>query len=215
VLSAHANPAFRAARYTLERVARRTLRRLRGEQDVERLVAEGLELGREAFIARGAYIDPGHPWLITIGEQSGLSPGTIVMVHDASMKRHMGFTRIARVVIGKRVFVGAGAIILPGSRIGDDSIVGAGAVVRGNVPPGSLVMGNPAKVVQDVASAAEWHRQAAAEGPVWPHEGWMVGRGITNERKRAQREALANGISGYLKATAPAAPIRPGEEQSE
>jgi hypothetical protein len=88
-------------------------------------------------------------------------------------------------------------------------------VVRGNVPPGSLVMGNPAKVVQDVASAAEWHRQAAAEGPVWPHEGWMVGRGITNERKRAQREALANGISGYLKATAPAAPIRPGEEQSE
>ena len=43
----------------------------------------------------------------------------------------------------------------------------------------------------------------------------MVGRGITDERKRAQREALANGISGYLKATAPAAPIRPGEAKSE
>jgi maltose O-acetyltransferase len=197
----------RPLRATLERAARRLLQRLRGEQNVDRLVAEGLELGRRTFIARTAYLDPGHPWLISIGEESGLSPGTIVLVHDASMQRQMGFTRIARVVIGKRVFVGAGAIILPGSRIGDDSIVGAGAVVRGEVPPGSLVVGNPAKVVSDVESVAHWHRQAAAQAPVWLHEGWTIGGGITDARKRAQRDALAGGISGYLDARQP--PVRP------
>lgn len=191
-------PTPRQLREIVERVSRRALQRLRGEQNVDRLVAAGLELGRGTFIARGVYLDPNHPWLITIGEDAGLSPGTIVMVHDASMKHHVGCTRIARVVIGNRVFVGAGAIILPGSKIGDDSIVGAGAVVRGEVPRGSLVVGNPAKVVQDVASVADWHRKVAEGAPVWPHEGWTIGRGITEERKRAQRDALAGGISGYL-----------------
>jgi maltose O-acetyltransferase len=183
---------------TLKRLIRRALGRLRGEVTVERLVAQGLELGRETFIARGVYLDPGHPWLISIGSQSGLSPGVVVMVHDASMRRHMGYTRIAPVAIGDRVFVGAGAIILPGSRIGDGSIVGAGSVVRGDIPPGSMVVGNPAKVVSDVASVAEWHRQAATQSPVWPHDGWMAGRGITEARKRVQRDALAGGMSGYL-----------------
>jgi maltose O-acetyltransferase len=191
------------ARAWLEQLARRALQRVRGEQNVDRLVAAGLELGREIFIARDVYLDPGHPWLIKIDDEAGLSPGVIVMAHDASMKRHMGHTRIGRVVIGKRVFVGTGAIILPGTWIGDDSIVGAGSVVRGGVPPGSMVVGNPAKVVSDVKSVAEWHLHAAEKGPTWPHEGWTVGRGITDERKLAQREALADGISGYLAATPP------------
>lgn len=174
------------------------LQRLRGELNVDRLVAAGLELGDGTFIARGVYLDPGHPWLIEVGDDSGLSPGVIVMTHDASMRRHTGHTRIARVVIGNRVFVGAGAILLPGSRIGDDSIIGAGAVVRGDVPPGSLVVGNPAKVVSDVESVAEWHRKATTGAPKWPHEGWTVGRGVTDAHKREQRDALVNGISGYL-----------------
>jgi maltose O-acetyltransferase len=182
----------------LERLIRRALARLRGELGIDRLVAEGLELGRRTFIARGVYLDPGHPWLISIGDESGLSPGVIVIAHDASMRRHVGLTRIAPVVIGNRVFIGAGAIVLPGSRIGDDSIVGAGAVVRGDVPPGSLVVGNPAKVVADVESVVEWHRQAAAEAPTWPVVGWTIGRGITAARKRAQRRALEGGVSGYL-----------------
>ena len=44
---------------TLERMIRRVLQRLRGEQNIDRLVAAGLELGSGTFIARGAYLDPG------------------------------------------------------------------------------------------------------------------------------------------------------------
>jgi maltose O-acetyltransferase len=179
-------------------MARAALARVRGDVSVPRLVAAGLELGPQTFIARTAYLDPGYPWLISIGERSGLSPGVVVLAHDASMQSRTGLTRIARVAIGKRVFVGAGAIILPGTRIGDDAIVGAGAVVRGDVPAGTMVMGNPAKVVMDVDSVAQWHRESAATAPTWPHHGWTLPLGINEERKRVQREALAGGISGYL-----------------
>jgi len=215
VPSGQATLGWQTARAAAGRATRRALQRLRGEQNIARLVAEGLQLGRETFIARGVYLDPGFPWLITIDDQAGLSPGVIVLVHDASMHRHMGYTRLGAVVIGKRVFVGAGAIILPGTRIGDDSIIGAGAVVRGFVPPGSLMVGNPAKPVSDVETAADWHREALSDAPVWPHEGWIVGRGITDARKREQRDALAGGVSGYLKATPPSADDGASEEQRE
>jgi acetyltransferase-like isoleucine patch superfamily enzyme len=51
------------------------------------------------------------------------------------------------VFIGPNVWVGANAMILKGVRIGADSIVGAGAVVSSNVPPGVVVFGNPARVI--------------------------------------------------------------------
>jgi maltose O-acetyltransferase len=191
-------PGWQIAQRRIGRIQLRVIQRLRGQLNVDRLVARGLQIGDGTFVASDAYLDPGHPWLISIGQDSGLSPRAIVMVHDASMRRHIDHTLIAPVVIGDRVFVGAGAIILPGTRIGDDSVIAAGAVVRGDIPPWSMVVGNPGKVVSDVRSVADWHRQAAAHGPVWPHEGWTVGRGITEARKRAQREALADGSTGYL-----------------
>ena len=52
------------------------------------------------------------------------------------------------VVIGDGCFIGIGAVILPGSVIGDGAVVGAGAVVSGEVPPRTVVVGNPARVVR-------------------------------------------------------------------
>lgn len=189
---------WQIASQRIARIRLRVVQRLRGELNVDRLVGMGLRIGHGTFVARDAYIDPGHSWLISIGHDSGLSPRVIVLVYDASMKRHTDHTLIAPVAIGDRVFVGAGAIILLGTRIGDDSVIAAGAVVRGDIPPWSMVVGNSAKVVSDVRSVADWHRHAVAQAPVWSHEGWTVGHGITEERKGAQREALAEGATGYL-----------------
>ena len=50
--------------------------------------------------------------------------------------------------IGNNVWIGINAIILKGTKIGDHSIVGAGSVVKGEFPPYSLIIGNPAHLVK-------------------------------------------------------------------
>jgi len=50
--------------------------------------------------------------------------------------------------------VGAGAVIIPGKRVGRGSVIGAGAVVTSDIPPGSVAVGVPAKVIKSVAAAA-------------------------------------------------------------
>src|SRR5690606_41455691 len=52
------------------------------------------------------------------------------------------------IVIEDNVWLGGGAIVLPGVTIGRDAVVGAGAVVTRDVPPGAVVVGNPARVVR-------------------------------------------------------------------
>lgn len=180
------------------RLKRRLANRLRGNRSLERHLREGLQLGERAFVAEEAFLDPGHTWLITIGADSFISPYVLILAHDSGLNYQGGLHRIGRVDIGSRVYVGPGAVILPGSQIGDDSIVEAGAVVRGAIPPESYVAGNPASVVSDTASILEDCRRAVATGPSWPREGWSSDSGITEQRKRAQREALSSSPDGFL-----------------
>jgi len=173
-----------------------------------RLVAQGLELGVGTHISRPLYIDQLHPWLIRIDDYVTLGPYVAIITHDTSLVQHTGRTRLGRVVLGKRVYVGVGAILLPGTTIGVDSVIAAGAVVHGQVPPGSLAMGNPAKI-SPVKAVAAWQRASAKRAPHWPHAGWTIFSGITEARKREQRDALANGVSGYVPAgAAPDSPYR-------
>jgi len=53
-----------------------------------------------------------------------------------------------RVVIGKKVWLGDGVVVTPGTSIGDGAVIGANSVVRGNIPPFSLAAGIPAKVLK-------------------------------------------------------------------
>ncbi|ABV95855.1 transferase hexapeptide repeat containing protein (plasmid) [Dinoroseobacter shibae DFL 12 = DSM 16493] len=53
----------------------------------------------------------------------------------------------ADVVIGRDVWLGARAMVMPGARIGDGAIIGAGALVRGEIPAGAIAVGVPARVV--------------------------------------------------------------------
>ncbi len=61
----------------------------------------------------------------------------------------------ADVLIGNDVWIGARAIILPGTRIGDGAVIGAGAVVSGTVPAGAVAVGVPARVVAHRGGTAE------------------------------------------------------------
>ncbi len=154
-----------------------------------------MRLGVKPHIASPVYIDGLYPWLITIGDYVTLGPYASVITHDSSLHHHTGTTRLGRVDIGDRVYVGVGAILLPGTVIGEDSVVGAGAVVHGEVPPGSLVSGNPGQV-SPIKAVAAWYRASAARSPNWS------GRDValTEAEKHEQREALAGGAAAYVPA---------------
>ena len=59
--------------------------------------------------------------------------------------------------IGSRVWIGGGAIVLPGVEIGDDTVVGAGSVVTKSLPAGVLAAGNPCRVIRKVDQAKVAH----------------------------------------------------------
>lgn len=65
-------------------------------------------------------------------------------------------TRTAPVVVGSRSFIGGHAIILKGSSIGAEAIIGAGALVAGTVPAGEVWAGNPARFVKKIQPAAQY-----------------------------------------------------------
>jgi acetyltransferase-like isoleucine patch superfamily enzyme len=158
----------------LGRPTRRIIDRLRGEHTLEQLVAEGLQLGERVSVARRAYLDPGRPWLIELGDDCVISDFAIILAHEPG-PRKLAAGRLGSVVVGRRVFVAPGAILLPGSRIGDDSIIDVRAVVSGEIPPGSFVSGNPGCVVGDVEAMADQCRRAAAGGPPEGSGGYIRG----------------------------------------
>jgi maltose O-acetyltransferase len=139
--------------------------RMRGFPSPDRLRARGLQLGRDVYLGHQTVIDSGFLRLISIGDETTLSAGVRVLAHDASMKRRLGWTRAAPVAIGRRVYIGAGAIVLPGVTIGDDAVVGAGSVVTRDVPPGAVVAGNPARPISSTAEHLERHRERMATHP--------------------------------------------------
>jgi acetyltransferase-like isoleucine patch superfamily enzyme len=65
--------------------------------------------------------------------------------------------------IGSNCFLGGRSLILPGVEIGDGSIVGAGSVVTKTVPPGSLVGGNPARILREGIEVGPFGRFLSAD----------------------------------------------------
>ena len=72
-----------------------------------------------------------------------------------SRLRSTGAESARPISIGSRVWIGGGAIVLPGVRIGDDTTIGAGSVVTRDVPAGVLAAGNPARVIRKLDVSAQ------------------------------------------------------------
>lgn len=86
---------------------------------------------------------------VTIGAGTQIGPLVQILTADhprdpEARRAELEFGRPIR--IGSNVWIGGGAIILPGVTVGDDAIIGAGSVVTRDVPPGATVMGNPARI---------------------------------------------------------------------
>jgi maltose O-acetyltransferase len=86
---------------------------------------------------------------VTIGDGTKIGPGVQIVTADHPRdpaERAAGLEFGRPVAIGCNVWIGAGAIILPGVAIGDDALIGAGSVVTRDIPAGAIAYGNPARV---------------------------------------------------------------------
>lgn len=101
-----------------------------------------MDISPNARISFGTKLDKTFAKGIHIDDESYVASGAIIFSHDFSrnLKTHT--------YIGKKCFIGANAIIMPGVTIGDEVIVGSGAIVTKNVPSNSIVVGNPAKIIK-------------------------------------------------------------------
>lgn len=105
-----------------------------------------IRLGRGSFLNFGCVILDVVAVEIGDGCQIGTSVQILTADHprDPDLRRQ-GLESGKPVRVGRNVWIGSGAIILPGVTIGDDAIVGAGSVVTRDVAPGATVAGNPAR----------------------------------------------------------------------
>lgn len=110
------------------------------------------DYGYNISLGRGAFLNFGCIVLdlveVSIGELTQIGPGVQILAADhprdpRQRRQRLEFGRPVR--IGANVWIGGGALVLPGVTVGDDAIIGAGAVVTRDVPAGATVAGNPAK----------------------------------------------------------------------
>lgn len=121
--------------------------------------------GTPRYISSRTRIDGTNPSLITIGDDVVISSDVRILTHDfsvARIDRALGAlhgntfdkdderNKVAGVSIGANSFIGAFSLLMPGTIIGRDCIIGAGSVVRGSIPNGSIVLGNPGGVIRNI-----------------------------------------------------------------
>lgn len=101
------------------------------------------------------------PYLITIGDHTGISSDVIFITHDGAtwafrdLERYKTVHKFGKITVGNRCFLGARCVILPGVTIGDRCVIAAGSVVGRDVPDGQVWGGVPAHFITTTEELAE------------------------------------------------------------
>jgi serine acetyltransferase len=134
------NPAYaRALPFRVALFVREWLMRLR--LWYLRRIAK-MDLAPDVRISLKANLDFTNPRGVHVGEGTYIAFYATILAHDMTRLLHTD------TYVGRNCFIGAQSIIMPGVRVGDECIVAAGAVVTKDVPPHSIVAGNPAQIVR-------------------------------------------------------------------
>ena len=117
--------------------------------NLDRMGLKGLEMGRECFIGRGAMFDLAGSLLL--GNQVTVSSRAMLLTHfSVGFSKHPLIKKypkcVKKTILENGCFVSVGSIIFPGVKLGEQSIIAAGSIVRSSVPANSLAAGVPAKI---------------------------------------------------------------------
>ena len=122
---------------------------------------------KHGFIAPSVSFDANDYSLITIGDATTISLDVVFLTHDYSISKglklidpNLSGRFLKPIRVGSNCFIGMRTILLPGTTLGDNVIVGAGAVVKGTFPDNVVIAGNPAKVICTTDEWAKRHYEA-------------------------------------------------------
>lgn len=126
------------------------------------------------------------PYLIKIGNNVTITEGVTFLTHDGGVglfrSEYKGINVFGRIIVGNDVFIGANTTILPGVRIGNCVVIGAGSVVTKDVQDNVVVAGVPAKTIR----AIDDYKENCIKKAVYIHSS------NTEERKKEILDALKN-----------------------
>lgn len=123
------------------------------------------------YIHPSVYFDGSDFSRIIIGRNVTISKDVIILTHDYSIWNGMiakdeknegkRFEFVKPVVIGNNCFIGARALLLPGTKIGDNVIIGAASVIKGEIPSNTVWAGNPARQIMTIEEFTDRHIKRA------------------------------------------------------
>lgn len=122
---------------------------------------QGVKIGKNSKVHTVAFST--EPYLVEIGDNARITSGTIFITHDGGVNvlaEDVDGGIFGKIKIGNNVFIGTNSIILLNTTIGDNCIVGAGSVVRGQFPDNSVIVGNPAKIIMKTSVQKLLYRQS-------------------------------------------------------
>jgi acetyltransferase-like isoleucine patch superfamily enzyme len=122
-------------------------------QRVKYLRSIGVKIGENCRIDTVHFST--EPYLVSVGNHVAISSGTLFITHDGAVRNFKPEVKggiFGKITIEDNVFIGQNCVIVLNTKIGKNSIIGAGSVVRGIIPENSLVLGNPGKVICNVSA---------------------------------------------------------------
>ena len=132
--------------------------------------------GHHVHFGRGVYanfnltmVDDTH---IYVGDYTKFGPNVVLATAGHPLcpeLRERGYQFNAPISIGKRCWLGSGVLVMPGVRIGDGCVIGAGSVVTRDIPPNSLAVGTPCRVLRalDERDRKYYFRDREIDGDIW------------------------------------------------
>lgn len=128
------------------------------------------EIGKFCSIAAMVRINPGNHPMRRASQAHFTYRASTYFPGESDEADFFAWRRAHRVTIGHDVWVGHGAVVLPGRTIGHGAVVAAGAIVTKDVPPYMIVAGNPARIIRPRFAESVAQRLQALAWWDWSHE---------------------------------------------
>jgi acetyltransferase-like isoleucine patch superfamily enzyme len=140
--------------------------------------SQGVEIGEDVEIfGANLFTFGSEPYLVSIGNEVTISHQVDFITHDGGLRIARsglpGAYLYGRIQIGDRCFLGAHCVLLPGARVGAGSVIGSGSIVTGEIPPGVVAIGAPAKPVKTAEEYIQSKRNL-----------WVDTSGLTPDAKK-------------------------------